>query len=261
MASIHPSPQSQEDVTPPVPLSSTYHESFGRQPRNDYFGNIIPNSYWTRANKYTVDQSGPSNEDEELCDSDGSSVEAPSFDDDNSVGTVIPEDEDYAVIRVAVHVEVVTRVFERHGVIPGSETPSSDGHLWPPPPIFQRTAGELIDADYTLVRVALQGHGTVDLDEMVGNILQVPSITSLNDGSWEILVRKAYLPALQGKLRDSPIRLTLDSEYCPLEPLREDVECLGLENARELYAFWLLERAIRIVRKPRPLHECTTSMS
>lgn len=34
-------------------------------------------------------------------------------------------------------VKVVTQVFERDGVIPGAETPSSDGYTWLPPPIFQ----------------------------------------------------------------------------------------------------------------------------
>ncbi|KAK7894611.1 hypothetical protein LTR67_006373 [Exophiala xenobiotica] len=234
-------------------LSTPYHESFGRQPRKDSFDRIIPDSHWTRANECAVDQFGPSHEDEELSDSDGSSVEAPSVDDDNSVSTVIPEDEDFAQIRVAIHVEVVTQVFERDGVIAGAETPSSDGHLWPPPTIFQQTTGELIDAEYTLVRVALEDRRTVDLDEiaqdldeMVGDILQVPSITPLNDGSWEILVRNAYLPTLRSKL---PNRFTLDPQYCPFEPLREDVECWGLEKARELYALWFSERAIRVIEK------------
>ncbi|KAK7889945.1 hypothetical protein LTR67_008409 [Exophiala xenobiotica] len=116
-------------MTSQTPLSTPYHESFGRQPRNDSFDRIIPNAHWTRANECAVNQFGLSHEDEELSDSDGSSVEAPSVDDDNSVSTVIPEDEVFAQIRVAIHVEVVTQVFERNGVIPGAETPSSDGHL------------------------------------------------------------------------------------------------------------------------------------
>lgn len=120
----------------------------------------------------------------------------------------------------------------------------------------RRTAGELIDAEYTLVRVTLDGHETVDLDEIarhldetVGHILQVPIITPLNDGSWEILVRNAYLPTLQHELYERPIRLILDLEYYPLEPLRKDVEYLGLEKAQELYALWFLERALRIIRE------------
>ncbi len=129
-----------DDMTSHTPMSSPYHESFGRQPRKDSFDRVIPDSHWTRANECAVDQFGPSHEDEELSDSDGSSVEAPSVDDDDSVSTVIPEDEDFAQIRAAIHVEVVTRVFERDGVIPGAETPSSDGHLWPPPTIFQHAA-------------------------------------------------------------------------------------------------------------------------
>lgn len=102
------------DMVSHTPLS-TYHQNFGRQPRNDSFDGIIPNAHWARANECGVDQFGPSHEDEELSDSDGSSVEAPSVDDDNSVSTVIPEDEDFVQIRVAIHVEVVTQVFERDG--------------------------------------------------------------------------------------------------------------------------------------------------
>lgn len=90
---------------------------------------------------------------------------------------------------------------------------------------------------------------THDLDEGVRKILQVPSITPLNDGSWEILVRHADLPTLQSKLHEMPIPLTLDLKYSPLEPLSEDVECWGLENARKLCALWFLERATRMSQK------------
>ncbi|KAK7928948.1 hypothetical protein LTR80_011849, partial [Exophiala xenobiotica] len=157
---------------------------------------------------------------------------------------------------VAVYVEVVAQVFERNGEVAGAETPSSDRHLWTLPPIFQRTTVDLIDAEYTLIRVTLEDRGNADLVkinqdpyETVGIALQGPSITPLNDGSWEILVRNAYLPTLQSKLRDSHIGLTVDSKYCPVEPLREAVEYWGLENARKIYAYWFLRRAIRIIRK------------
>lgn len=89
----------------------------------------------------------------------------------------------------------------------------------------------------------------VDLDAMVGNILQVPSIAPLNDGSWEILVQNAYLPTLQNRLHEIHIHFTLDSEYNPLTPLHKDVKYWGLENAQELYALWFVERAIRIIQE------------
>lgn len=79
---------------------------------------------------------------------------------------------------------------------------------------------------------------------MVGNILQVPSIAPLNDGSWEIIVQNAYLLTLQNRLHEMHIHFTLDSEFNPLTPLHQDVEDWGLENAQELCVLWFLERAI-----------------
>ncbi len=89
----------------------------------------------------------------------------------------------------------------------------------------------------------------MNLNATVGNIIQMPSIVSLNDGSWEILVRKGYLPTLQRKLHKIHIRFTLDSEYHPLNPLHQDVEYWGLKNARKLYAIWFIERAVKIIQK------------
>ena len=84
---------------------------------------------------------------------------------------------------------------------------------------------------------------------MAGTILQVPSIAPLNDGSWEILVRNAYLPTLQNRLHETHIRFGLDSEYSPLTPLHADVVYWGRENAQKLYALWFVERAIKIIQK------------
>ncbi|KAJ9644788.1 hypothetical protein H2204_001250 [Knufia peltigerae] len=149
-----------------------------------------------------------------------------------------------------------SQVLERDGMISGSETLSSDGRSWSPPSYpLRRTAAELIDAEYALVRIAPEGPEIVDLgdmvddlDETVGEFLQVPSISPLNDGSLEVLVRNAHLPNLRRKVHESPVRLTLDSKYCPLEPLPEEVECWGLQAARELYALWFFQRATRVVR-------------
>ncbi|KAK7889946.1 hypothetical protein LTR67_008410 [Exophiala xenobiotica] len=155
------SPASQHGVAPPTPPPSPCYEGFGRHPR-----------------------------DEELFDSYGSSVETTTIDGDNSVSAEVPEDRNYAT-GVALHVKVVTQAFERDGVVLGADTLSNDGDPWPPPPIFQETGCELIDAEYTLVRVALEGHETVNLDEMaqdldetVGSVdAHPPSLVQVSDRS------------------------------------------------------------------------------
>ncbi|OAP53705.1 hypothetical protein AYL99_12118 [Fonsecaea erecta] len=196
MALTHPTPCSPDVVAPPIPPPSPCYESFGRQLRNDYIIGIgiQPMSDWNREGGCIADPSGPGQEDEELSDSDRSSFEGSSVFSDlssnvdgRSIYTVFSEDEDYAEIeRIAFHVQVETQVFERDGVIPGSEVPSSDKH--------SHAAEELIDALYTLVRLSIEAHSTVDLDTIIGNILQVPSITPLNDRSWEILYPECLPP-------------------------------------------------------------------
>ncbi|KAK5289772.1 hypothetical protein LTR99_011217 [Exophiala xenobiotica] len=259
MAPLHPSPQSQDDISPPVLLPSSYHERFGCQSRSDYLAGIgiQPISNWKRPRECTVDRPGPSQEDQELSDSDVSSFKASSIfsdlssnDDDSSIDPVASEDEiSTANGRIAFHVNIETQVFEPDRRIPRDEVPSSDEHSWPPPTMFQRAAEELIDASYTLIRVFIEDHRTLDLNAAIGNIILMPSITSLNDGSWEILVRKVYLPTLQRRLHKIHIRFTLDSEYQPLKPLHQDVEYWGLENARRLYALWFMGRAIKIIQE------------
>ena len=147
MAPMHGTPLSQDDVTPPVPPPSPCHESFGHQPRNDYLAGIGMRgiSNWKRPRECTVDRPGPSQEDKELSDSDGSSFKASSIfsdlssnDDESSIGTVVSEDEISTEIgRIAVHVNIETQVFERDGEIPGGEAASSKEPSWPPPTMFQ----------------------------------------------------------------------------------------------------------------------------
>ncbi|KAK5290553.1 hypothetical protein LTR99_011074 [Exophiala xenobiotica] len=256
---MQPTPQSQDDISPPLLLPSSYHERFVCQLRSDSLTGIgiRPISNSKRPTECTVDWPGPGQEDQELSDSDVSSFKAHSIFSDLSsnvdesfIGTAASEDEiSTAIGRIAFHVNIEIQVFERDIRIPSREVPSSDEHSWPSPTMFQRAAEELINASHTLIRVFIEDHRTLDLNAAVGDIIQVPSITSLNDGSWEILVRKVYLPTLQRKLHKIHIRFTLDSEYHPLKPLHQDVEYWGLENARKLYALWFMGRAIKIIQK------------
>lgn len=53
-----------------------------------------------------------------------------------------------------------------------------------------------IHKSYTLVLFSRESRGEYlrQPDDTIGTISQVASITPLNDGSWELLVLKAYLP-------------------------------------------------------------------
>ncbi|KIV92564.1 hypothetical protein PV10_03850 [Exophiala mesophila] len=245
---MYSSSRSQDDLTPPAPPPSPCHENFRRQPRNDYFAGIAIQLVFNgkRAKKFTVD---PPEGGQELSDSDGSSIGASSIfsdhssnDDNSSIGTEACKEDSADIKRINFR-----------GVIPGGEVPSGDEHSWQPPPMIQRVAEELVDASYILVRLS------IDLDDAIlRTILQVPSITPLNDGSREILVQNAYLPTLQTRLHEMHIQFTLDLEYNPLTPLQEDVEYWGLENARELYALWLWKGPLGLSGKPGLLQKCTT---
>ena len=110
---------------------------------------------------------------------------------------------------------------------------------------------DVLDEIYTLVRLSGVKHEETlqELDENIGSISEVASITQLNDGSWEILALKSYLPTLQRKLSDMYQSFTLDLEYDPFEPTQDDVEYWGLDRARDLYMAWLMKRVRKIIRK------------
>lgn len=112
---------------------------------NDYYCHgimIQPHFNWTRAKECTVDRDGPG---QGLSDSDGLSLKASSVfsrassnDDDSSLGMAVSDNEDSANIgRIAFHVTVDTQVFEPDEAIPTGEAPFSEGHSWPPSPMFQ----------------------------------------------------------------------------------------------------------------------------
>ncbi|EXJ87642.1 hypothetical protein A1O1_04566 [Capronia coronata CBS 617.96] len=181
------SPPLQNDTSPlcPSPPHSPCQASFDGLSRKDSFAVVttqeIPN--WDSA------------EDEELSESDGASVcsDVSSDDSSSSIGTAVPEVEDFTDIGISVE----------DSVIP-------------------------------------------ELDANVGSIFEVPSISRLNDGSLEILVRTDYLPTLQLRLQEMHLGC-LDTKYDPFEPLEEDVEYWGLDRARYLHAIWTIARVKRMI--------------
>ncbi|KIW86686.1 uncharacterized protein Z519_12741 [Cladophialophora bantiana CBS 173.52] len=191
-----------------------------------------------------MNQPSPDQRDEASSDSDGSSVfsEASSNGCESSIDTAVSEDEDSTEVENAIDVKVDTRGFERDGVVPGGEAPPG------------RAIEDLIYEFYILVRLSIHGDGVlVDFDADLGSILvsivQVPSITPLNDGSWEILVQKVDLHAIQLQLHEMHMNFTLDSEYDPFEPLDKDVKHWGFDRAKHLYALWFTERAMRTIER------------
>lgn len=104
---------------------------------------------------------------------------------------------------------------------------------------------------YTLVRLCgvRPGETLQELDEHIGSISQVPSITPLKDGSLEILTLKAYLRTLQVKLRKMHPNSTLDLKYDPFKPTKEDTE----HWRPDAYMDWFMERARERIRKSWPI--------
>ncbi|MCJ1387867.1 hypothetical protein MMC18_000710 [Xylographa bjoerkii] len=182
-----------------------------------------------------------------------STFSATSFNDsESSIETAITENERSTEINVAVEVRVHTaQIVGRDGVVPRDEVSSSDRPYRFQPSMFRRALAEVVDESYTLVRLSSVRHEErlQELDENIGGIPEVASITQLNDGSWEMLVRKPYLPTLQRKLSDLYQSSILDLEYDPFEPTQGDVEYWGLDCARDLYMVWLVKRAGEIIGK------------
>ena len=86
------------------------------------------------------------------------------------------------------------------------------------------------------------------LDETIGSVSYVPSVTQLDECSWEMLVLKAYIATLRCKLHNLHASFTLDEDYDPFEPIPEDVERWGLDAARDLCVDWTTKRAKQIIK-------------
>jgi hypothetical protein len=91
------------------------------------------------------------------------------------------------------------------------------------------------------------------LDANVGTLFEVASITRLHDGSWEMVVLKAYRKKLMDKLLSVLPGCTFDWRYDPFQPLQKDVNLFGSDTARKLNVQWTLERVERMIETAWPI--------
>lgn len=108
---------------------------------------------------------------------------------------------------------------------------------------------------YTLVRLSNVGDGNIlnILDTRIGTVDEVPSIEELNDGSWEMVVRKPYCPTLQAMLSKIFPDSDVDLNYDPTEPTVSEVDSLGYNLAKTLCKYLFIKRAERMVREGWPM--------
>ncbi|KAI9736734.1 MAG: hypothetical protein M1834_000938 [Cirrosporium novae-zelandiae] len=116
---------------------------------------------------------------------------------------------------------------------------------------------DAIDELYTLVRLSNVEDGTGEeilekLDRGIGEIHEVASTIELNDGSWEIVVLRLYLPTLQDKLSKIFPNSIVDLKYNPMEPSVDDVKYWGYGNAKALNTDWFSKRAGKMIKEAWP---------
>ena len=104
---------------------------------------------------------------------------------------------------------------------------------------------------YTLVRVSDLGRYAQILDKL-GNFDKILSIEELDDGSWELPVRKSYLPTLKNKLCKIVSDCIIEPDYDPTEPNANEVTEFGYERARILRTTSFRDRAKRMMRESWP---------
>ncbi|GFF41963.1 hypothetical protein IFM51744_04981 [Aspergillus udagawae] len=109
---------------------------------------------------------------------------------------------------------------------------------------------------YILTRLSIPSHENQENQETLPAcilatlpyIAHIPSMQPLNDGSWELLVRKTDLPLLRHVVqRHLPFATLIDEAYHPREPTDADVSCWGPRAARKLAGFWFRMRASRVI--------------
>ena len=92
-----------------------------------------------------------------------------------------------------------------------------------------------------------------DSPHKVGPISEVASINRLNDGSWEMVVSKAYIPILADKLTRLYPGCHFDANHDPFKSTAEDMAYLGIHRAWALNDRWVLERARRMMEDGWPI--------
>ncbi|KAL4811666.1 hypothetical protein BDW67DRAFT_189457 [Aspergillus spinulosporus] len=115
---------------------------------------------------------------------------------------------------------------------------------------YQNDATDL----YTLTRLSVPlPESQIFKLGILRRVANIPSVEWLNDGSWELMVRKKDLPTLQYAISQLFSRGYLVEHYDPLEPTRTGIDCLGLIEARKLAGIWFFTRALRIIKSKKGL--------
>ncbi|KAH8653947.1 hypothetical protein BGZ60DRAFT_419026 [Tricladium varicosporioides] len=104
---------------------------------------------------------------------------------------------------------------------------------------------------FTLVRVSNFGR-RVQLLKKLAKFDEILSIEELQGGSWELLVRKSYLPRLKGELGKVVPDCNIEPGYDPTEPSAKEVEEFGYRAAKILKTTMFHDRVERIKREPWP---------
>jgi hypothetical protein len=104
---------------------------------------------------------------------------------------------------------------------------------------------------YTLVRVSDLGHYAHTPDKL-RNFNEILSIEELEDGSWELPVRKSYLATLKDKLCEIVPDYIINPDYDPIKPGVREVEEFSYKRATILNRDKFHDRAERITRKALP---------
>lgn len=92
-----------------------------------------------------------------------------------------------------------------------------------------------------------------DLGMELGTVFQVVSIEKLNDGSWEMVASRVYVPTLAANLTRLYPGCHFDPKYDPFQPAPRDVDYFGIARARELTRQCVLKRAERMVEDSWPI--------
>jgi hypothetical protein len=82
---------------------------------------------------------------------------------------------------------------------------------------------------------------------MLSSIVDIPSIRQLNDGSWELVARKAHMERLRRAVQILFLGSSLDEKYNPFEPDQNDTRYWGYDRAKKLIRGWLLNRALQMI--------------
>ncbi|KAH7364910.1 hypothetical protein BKA65DRAFT_146287 [Rhexocercosporidium sp. MPI-PUGE-AT-0058] len=104
---------------------------------------------------------------------------------------------------------------------------------------------------YTLVTVSYLGQYAQNLDKL-GNLDDILSIVELEDESWELPVRKSYLPILRNKLHEMDPTCIIELGSNPIAPNAKEVEKFGYQKARVLSTMRFRYRAECMVSEAWP---------